>query len=126
MHGFTTDSWGEHKKILAQALVPAGKALNISKALDWLKVHSTAAGLWGRIDCQQMLEVLAADYPYIRPSFTVAAGKTRTNLTVVDTRHRREMHLRAECRLAGHDSLRQLAADLNAMDSTGLAVFAGF
>ena len=118
-------AWGEHKRIASQTRIPAGKALNISKALNWLEADSTAAGLWGLGDYQQMLDMLAVDYPHVMPSFTISDGKTRTNLTVVDTRHGRDMHLRAECELATDDSLKQLSADLNALASVGTMVFAG-
>ena len=117
--------WGEHKKVLSQMLVPAGKALNICKAIDWLGIHSTAAGLWGRVDYQQMLDVLVADFPCVSPSFTIVDGKTRTNLTVVDTQHKRDMHLRAGCELAMDDSLKRLGDDLDALASVDTMVFAG-
>ena len=31
--------WGDHKKITSQTFVPAGKALNISRALAWMGVE---------------------------------------------------------------------------------------
>lgn len=117
--------WGEHKKIVSQTLVPAGKALNISKALNGLGIKSIAAGLWGQPDYSQMRGVLSAEHPLIEPSLTLVDGKTRTNLNIVDTKNKREMHLRSECGLAGRQSLKRLADDLAAMDSMDTAVFAG-
>lgn len=118
--------WGEHKRIASQSAVPAGKALNISKAMNWLGIGTAAAGLWGQSDYPQMLETLKADYPLITPCFTVVSGKTRQNITLIDTKAKREMHLRADCRLAVQNSLRQLKTDLdNIVTPASTVVFAG-
>lgn len=117
--------WGDHKRLVSQSLVPAGKALNISRTLNWLAVPSIAAGLWGRSDYSAMIDLLAAACPFVQPAFTVVDGKTRTNLTVVDTVHRREMHLRADCELATDESLKRLGSDLASLPDARLAVFAG-
>ena len=117
--------WNQHKKISSQTCVPAGKALNISAALNRLQIPSIAAGLWGKSDYRQMLEYLAAENPFVQPHFTVADGRTRTNITVVDTRQNKELHLRAPCTLATEDSLRQLKNDLQTMTSASTVVFAG-
>ena len=42
--------WGCHAQIDEQDVRPAGKALNVSRALAWLGRSSVAAGLWGRED----------------------------------------------------------------------------
>jgi len=119
-------AWGEHKKMSSQAAAPAGKALNISKALDWLGVKNTAAGLWGRADYPRAVSLIATENPLITPCFTVADGKTRHNVTLIDTQSHREMHLRAECRLAAKDSLQRLEKDLDGIVApTSTVVFAG-
>ena len=57
---------------------------------------------------------------------TVAEGRTRQNITVVDTLHPREMHLRRKSDLASEQSLRQLNADLGGLVHEGdICVFAG-
>jgi fructose-1-phosphate kinase PfkB-like protein len=57
---------------------------------------------------------------------TVVDGRTRQNITVVDTLHPREMHLRQKSSLAREDSLRQLHADLGRLVRQGdICVFAG-
>ncbi len=118
--------WGEHKKILSQQLVAAGKAFNISRALAWLGVKNTAAGLWGLDDYQQMLDSATQITDFIDIRFTKVPGKTRRNITVFDTSAHREIHLRDESKLASKQSLRQLAADLKEIvTEQSIVVFAG-
>ena len=117
--------WGQHKKIVSETCVPAGKALNISKALSRLAVKSAAAGLWGRSDYQQMLDHVSLDYPHIQPHFTVVPGQTRVNVTVVDMSNQKDFHLRAQCPLAISESLNKLRDDLKAVTSASTVVFSG-
>jgi 1-phosphofructokinase family hexose kinase len=118
--------WGAHVRISAQNCEPAGKALNISKALAWLGTKSTAAGLWGRSDYQQLLEGTEPLSEYIRAEFTLVDGRTRRNVTVVDTVGKREMHLRARSELATRETLSLLQKDIErAVRETSVCVFAG-
>jgi len=118
--------WGEHKKILSQELVAAGKAFNISGALAWVGVKNTAAGLWGLDDYQQMLDSTRPISDFIDIRFTRTTGKTRRNITVFDTSAHREIHLRDESKLASKQSLKQLAADLkDIITEQSIVVFAG-
>jgi 1-phosphofructokinase family hexose kinase len=104
--------WHDHKVIESFSSKPAGKALNVSKALSWLNVGSTAAGLWGEEDLAEAKAFLAADNGLVKIRFTPAAGRTRTNVTVVDTEKKREMHLRDISRLATAGTLSKLGEDL--------------
>jgi len=118
--------WGEHKQIVSQKFECAGKAFNICRALAWLEVKNIAAGLWGRSDYQQMLDNVRAVSDFVDIRFTRTPGRTRWNITVFDTRADREIHLRAESKLAGKESLRQLMADLEKIVSKqSTVVFAG-
>ncbi|MHC4619067.1 MAG: 1-phosphofructokinase family hexose kinase [Planctomycetota bacterium] len=118
--------WGNHKRLQAQHLVCAGKALNISRALAWLEIKTIAAGLWGQSDYPQMVESTKAIRDYVDIRFTKVPGQTRHNVTIFDTRAGREMHLRAESRLATRESLQRLAADLENLVTEGsIVVFAG-
>lgn len=117
--------WGQHETIKSQSCVPAGKALNISKALSGLGVGCKAAGLWGQSDSPQMLHYLSQNYPHIKPRFSVVLGQTRTNVTIVDIRNKRDLHLRAQCQLVTKDSLKQLRSDLATMTSASMVVFSG-
>ena len=118
--------WGLHKVINKVELRPAGKALNISKALAWMSQNSTAAGLWGKLDYKQMLNELAHLDKHIAVKFTAAPGRTRQNITLVDTAKNREMHLRAISELATKPSLKKLYTDLqNIISKDSICTFAG-
>jgi len=138
--------WGRHAQIDDQVIRPAGKALNVSYALAWMGLSSVAAGLWGRDDYDEMRRAvgLAAwvkkgsqtphtafgdpnpPYRLIDVQMTATEGRTRQNITVVDTRNRREMHLRRQSDLACESSLRQLNVDLGKLVHEGdTCVFAG-
>jgi len=118
--------WGLHKYIDEQTIRPAGKALNVSKALAWMGQRNIAAGLWGRNDYQQMLTAVRSLWPLIRVKMTTVAGDTRQNVTVVDTARDRDMHLRNRSELVSRAALRRLRADLDALvGKSSVCVFAG-
>ncbi|MBN1509500.1 MAG: hypothetical protein JW955_21815 [Sedimentisphaerales bacterium] len=118
--------WGRHVEIDEQSVRPAGKALNVSYALAWLGRSSVAAGLWGREDYGQMKNVIRRLSGRIRTSMTTSLGGTRRNITVVDTRRHREMHLRLRSELASQHTLRRLRVDLKRLVRRGdTCVFAG-
>lgn len=117
--------WGGHLAIREQQVVPAGKALNVSRALAWLGRASVAAGLWGQQDLDSARGALA-QCPLITPRFTPAPGATRVNVTLLDEKRQRETHLRAPSRLHGKEVMGQLKKDLLKMAQPGrLMVFAG-
>jgi 1-phosphofructokinase len=119
-------TWGDHKIIGSQQSIPAGKAMNISRAIWWLGVSSVAGGLWGASDYEQMLDEMSQLRKLVDIRFTKAPGRTRQNITVVDTLNKREMHLRAQSRLGSVESLRKLSADLISLVSPEAScVFAG-
>jgi 1-phosphofructokinase len=118
--------WGRHAEMDEQVVRPAGKALNVSCALAWMGAGSVAAGLWGQEDYDEMRRAVERVGGRIDVQMTAVAGGTRQNITVVDTRNRREMHLRQKSELASETSLRQLDADLRKLVHEGdLCVFAG-
>ncbi|MCL5282090.1 MAG: PfkB family carbohydrate kinase [Planctomycetes bacterium] len=118
--------WGRHVDIDEQVIRPAGKALNVSYALAWMGDRSVAAGLWGREDYDEMCRAVARLGGRIEVQMTAVAGRTRQNITVVDTLGHREMHLRQKSELASEASLRQLDADLKKLVREGdVCVFAG-
>ncbi len=118
--------WGEHRAISRTSCRPAGKALNISRALAWMGQASTAAGLWGSRDYDRMAEEIRPLKRFIKLKMTPVAGSTRRNITVVDTAKKREMHLRSSSKLATRISLSGLGADLsNLLSSRSVCVFAG-
>jgi len=118
--------WGEHKTVSSAGSRPAGKALNISRALAWMGRKNIAAGLWGRDDYQQMLKAMRSLGGLVKVKMTTVDGGTRRNITVVDTANDREMHLRNRSELASKKALRKLEADLRAIVHKGsVCVFAG-
>ena len=118
--------WGLHKDIDEQTIKPAGKALNISRALAWMGQQSVAAGLWGRDDYNQMLGYMRPLRGLVKIKLTVVEGRTRENVTVADTANGKEMHLRSKSRLASVKALRKLKADLKQIVRRGsICVFAG-
>ncbi|MFB0554985.1 MAG: 1-phosphofructokinase family hexose kinase [Phycisphaerae bacterium] len=118
--------WGLHREIETTTFQPAGKAMNISRALAWMGEKSIAAGLWGRDDYQQMLKAMRSLGGLVKVKMTAVDGGTRRNITVVDTANDREMHLRNRSELASRKALRKLEADLRAIvHKGGVCVFAG-
>ncbi len=118
--------WGLHRYIDEQTVRPAGKALNVSKALAWMGRRNIAAGLWGRDDHQQMVTAVRKMWPSIALNMTTVPGGTRQNVTVVDTATGRDMHLRSASRLVTAKTLRKLRNDLGRIVHSGsVCVFAG-
>ena len=118
--------WGLHEYINEQTIRPAGKALNVSRALAWMGQRSIAAGLWGKDDYEQMVKSMQVLKKHIKIEMTAVAGNTRRNITVVDTARGKDMHLRDRSRLASAKALKRLQADLGALvQRDNVCVFAG-
>jgi len=118
--------WGEHKVISRMSRTPAGKALNISRALAWAKVESVAAGLWGKSDFKQMLDSMRPLNKLVKVKMTPADGSTRQNFTIVDMAKNRDIHLRSKSDLATRISVKKLRSDLRAIvGKSDICVFAG-
>src|SRR3989339_1974603 len=92
--------WGGHKVLAEKTSVPAGKALNVNKALARMGTPSIAAGFWGANDYRQMREYIKKGFKKIQFSMSVTKGTTRENITIIDTAQAREMHLRDASALA--------------------------
>ena len=118
--------WGQHKIVTSTGPVPAGKALNISRALAWMGQKTVAAGLWGRDDYQQMLKAMQSLRKFITVRMTTVEGGTRRNITVVDTVRHREMHLRHKSELVSRKALKKLKGDLGRLvGKNSVCIFAG-
>lgn len=118
--------WGRHAEIDERVVRPAGKALNVSSALAWMGCASVAAGLWGRQDYDLMRHTIRSQSRLVRVDMTRVDGRTRENMTVVDTKAGREMHLRQANRLASRASLARLASALKRIvRKSDLCVFSG-
>ncbi|MDD5458971.1 MAG: PfkB family carbohydrate kinase [Phycisphaerae bacterium] len=133
--------WGGHKVLAEKTTVPAGKALNISKALCGLGRASVAAGLWGADDYPRMRRYIERAFGgnksatedtekkkncNIELAMTVTEGATRENITVIDKSTGREMHLRDKSSLATKQNLSQLEKTLEKrVDEKSICVFSG-
>jgi len=118
--------WGLHQEIDEQTVRPAGKALNVSKALAWMGQRNIAAGLWGSNDYGRMQADVRSLWPAIRVKMTAVAAPTRQNITIVDSAKNKEIHLRYKSLLASVKTLKKLQADLEKIVHKGsVCVFAG-
>jgi 1-phosphofructokinase len=118
--------WGEHAVVAERRDRAAGKALNVSRALAWTGEESTAAGLWGTDDYSRILEDLKPLRSKVKVRMTAVPGATRQNITVVDRKGAREMHLRNKCNLASKAALAILEDELETIVSeNSVCVFAG-
>lgn len=118
--------WGEHNKIRCRIDKPAGKALNVSRALCWMGTDSIAAGLWGSDDYDRMMKIISPLRKLIKINFTKAPGQTRENINVVDIYNGRDMHLRSSSVLATKKTLVQLKNDIEPLVKSGrVLVFSG-
>ena len=118
--------WGDHIPTHQTVSKPAGKPLNVSRALAWMKTPSVAAGLWGALDYQEMVSDLAVLKSYLTCRFTKVKGRTRQNVTVCDTSRSREMHLRGPCSLVSRSALLALRSDLEKIvKPKSICLFAG-
>lgn len=118
--------WGRHQYIEEQTICPAGKALNVSRALAWMGQENIAAGLWGRSDYPHLAAAVLKTWPLIKVKMTATAGRTRQNVTLVDAANGREMHLRNRSSLPSVKGLTRLQADLGKIvRRNSVCVFAG-
>ena len=118
--------WGMHACIDEQTIRPAGKALNVSRALAWMGQKSVASGLWGKDDYEPMLRAMQALKRHIKIEMTAVPGRTRRNITVIDTARAKDLHLRDRSQLASPKALKRLKTDLGALVKKGsVCVFAG-
>ncbi len=118
--------WGGHIDIDDQTIVPAGKSLNVSRALAWMGQKNIAAGLWGAGDYKQMQTAVQSSWPLIKIKLIPVNGYTRKNITLVDTAKQREMHLRNKNELANINALRKIRKDLQeTVKKNSICVFSG-
>jgi 1-phosphofructokinase family hexose kinase len=118
--------WGKHSIVQSFTKSPAGKSLNVSKALGWMGIENISAGLWGDRDYQSAKEMLGKDDPLVKAQHTLAEGRTRENITVIDTLNCKEMHLRSPNKLLNKKTVSRLCDDLKAIVKKGdICVFSG-
>ncbi len=117
--------WGDHQTVEAYTKIPAGKALNINKALGYLRQMSVLTGLWGEGDYAQLCDDLQL-YELIENRLTTVPGTTRTNITLEDTLNQRHMHLRFPDELCSTESISEVVGELTQIVQPGdVCVIAG-
>ncbi len=115
---------GEHLRGRVISRDPAGKAINVSRALAALCVENTAVGWVG----QETLEAFerAAHAAGVTPRFTSIAGATRENVTILDPLGGTETHIRDAGPTVSEPDITRLLTELVALSSEGsLLVFTG-
>ena len=118
--------WGEHKTVSQVSIRPAGKALNISRALAWMGISSIVTGLWGADDYLKMRAAIRSLRGLIKIKLTTVEGITRQNISIVDRVNRREMHLRMISELASRKALSRLQKELKKLVTrNSICIFAG-
>jgi 1-phosphofructokinase family hexose kinase len=118
--------WGDHKTVQSFTKEPAGKSLNVNKALAYMGHKSIAAGLWSQNDYPLMRDKLAVFADFVDIQITPVAGVTRTNITVEDTIGGRHLHLRFPDELGSVENLKKVSAQLrNIVHKDNLCVFSG-
>ena len=83
---------GGHQRGETVARVPAGKGVNLARALSELGVASIATGFVGRLQLEEY-ETSFRD-SLVQPQFLAVDGRTRENVTVIDPTSATETHLR--------------------------------
>ncbi len=83
---------GGHLKGRLRSRLPAGKAVNVSRAMSSLGCPSTAAGWVGAESLALFDEALRA--AGVSTCFTPIAGATRENITIIDPAGQSETHIR--------------------------------
>lgn len=83
---------GGHQRGETVARVPAGKGVNVARALSELGVASIATGFVGRLQLEEY-ETSFGD-SLVQPQFLALDGRTRENVTVIDPTSATETHLR--------------------------------
>ncbi|OHB58769.1 MAG: hypothetical protein A2Y07_10020 [Planctomycetes bacterium GWF2_50_10] len=117
--------WGQHRTVETVSEEPAGKSLNVSRALDWMGIGSVAGGVWGKEDIAAAMAAIKR-LKNIKPAFTAVAGRTRRNINLLDPVSGKELHLRLANELANAKTIAAVKKDVAKIVRGGdLVVFSG-
>ncbi|MGQ9651459.1 MAG: 1-phosphofructokinase family hexose kinase [Phycisphaerae bacterium] len=115
---------GEHLRGRMRSLLPAGKAINVSRAMATLGSPSTAAGWVGAESSVLFEDVLRKAGVAVR--LTPISGATRENITIVDPIGHTETHIRDTGPTVTDDDIQRLITELSALSKPDcLLVFTG-
>jgi len=119
--GFAVGIHGQGQEL---ARIPAGKGVNVSRALALLGVDSVATGLVGRDELPAFEDCLAA--LGVQPQLLAVEGRTRENVTLVDPLGHTETHVRDVGPPVTAEQVDRLARKLGLLAGADrLVVFAG-
>jgi 1-phosphofructokinase family hexose kinase len=115
---------GAHQVARLLARDPAGKGVNVAKALSLLGVPCTLAGLVGQGESDYF--AAGATHYNIEMAMVRVAGQTRENITLVDPLARRETHIRDQGFVVAGEELDRMRAKLAELARDGTVfVFSG-
>jgi len=115
---------GEHAVGRLRSRTPAGKAVNVSRAMAALGAPNVALGWVGRESIEAFNT--AARAAGFTPQFTPMAGTTRENITVIDPDSHGETHIREVGPTVTAEEINHLMDDLRwTADDDMLVVFTG-
>lgn len=104
---------GGHQSGRRLSRYPAGKGVNVSRALARLGCASIVAGFVGRDEAAVFRQFIKHDSASLATSRLIpVAGSTRQNVTILDPVRRTETHVREAGFAVTHDDLRRLRASL--------------
>lgn len=101
---------GQHDKGNLRSRLPAGKAVNVSRAMALLGSPTTAAG-WVGEDSLALFNSGMKDAGVV-PCFTPIGGSTRENITVIDPIGHTETHIRDAGPTVSNSDVRRLSEQL--------------
>ena len=115
---------GAHQQGREVLRLPAGKSLNVSRALSRLGIANTATGFLGRDNRDEFLTVL--EQLHVVDEFFLLPGRTRENVTIADPLARQETHIRQEGLHVAQQDLHRLHRKLQFLSHEGvIIVFSG-
>lgn len=115
---------GGHLKCLLRSRLPAGKAINVSRAMSALGSPSTAAGWVGGESLALFEDALRTAGVAVR--LTPITGATRENITIIDPVGHSETHMRDVGPTVTEDDIQRLTTELTDLAKADcLLVFTG-
>jgi 1-phosphofructokinase family hexose kinase len=116
-------SIGAHVRVRELRRYPAGKAINISRALARLGRASIAAGFVGSAQHELFASFLTQTTPgRIDPQLLTVAGRTRENITLIDPVKKTDTHLRDEGFIVTARDTQRIIEKLNLLVTPGSIV----
>ncbi len=115
---------GRHQRGRQVSRRPAGKAINVSRALDTMAVASVVTGFVGRNELELFETSIGSDHT--QGQLLAVDGATRENVTIVDPAARQETHIRDVGFSVTASDLNRLKRKLHVMcKPTSLVIFSG-